>query len=179
MGKTSIRFGVMMFFALVASACAGSQVTETGQEPDATGEQGPGEFVIQVELSGSAFPPFDEFDIELAPVVSFEEVSAVGKLNDTDNLIGSNCDELLAMYPEIIECEEFTDISERTGEGVDIGPLNSDGTVTVPALETDSRVRVEALTLFDELCSMSSFADVSPGQTEVTIVLDSQDVSCS
>ena len=158
----------MLVFALLTVACGSAAVTATSEGTDAPAEATGLTISLESDFT-SGFPPFEDFEVELAPTMLLEEVTAVGEMDDGLTLLGSNCEDLLAEYPELADCFEETNTFRGAGEGVDVGRLDADGILTIPSPDADSRLRVTGPYRDDDLCSLTGSVDVAAGQTEVVV----------
>lgn len=114
-------------------------------------------------------PPWEAFDVELAPVTIREQITAVGESDSGTTPLGSSCDQLLADFPELTGCEEFVDEYPEAGTYVDIGQLSADGMLTIDSPEVASELRIEATDPQDELCSWFGIESIEPGQSTVVV----------
>ena len=112
--------------------------------------------------------------MEVAPIVLVEQITAIGDPDENGNVpIGTSCNELLVNFPDLTGCRE--EVGEAIFEGLDpveVGSLGADGTLTIPAPDTDANVTVFAVSPEDELCAFSGLASFRPEQTEVTVFVD-------
>lgn len=163
-----------VFLAIAVTVLAAS-CSSSDAEPSSTTAQGASgaELTITAESDGGS-PAWEDFVVEVAPVVLVEQITAIGDPDENGNVpLGTSCNELLVNFPDLTGCRE--EVGEAIFEQLDpveAGTLGADGTLTIPAPTTEANVTVFAVSPEDELCTFSGLVSFRPDQTEVTVFVD-------
>ena len=160
--------------SLLVAACASSVVVDASQGTDDGADPAATELMIEVQQDVvEGIPPWEEFRVELGQSVTAEQVTAVGDpLDDGSVLLGSSCEELLADNPALTGCVEEVDEFSEVQNNVDIGPLDSDGTLVTSSPEVDSELSIFAVSTTDDSCAFTGRASLSAGQTSAVVLLE-------
>ena len=168
------RILIAIAVAVFAASCSS---TDAGGAPAIDADVSGAELAITAQSDGAS-PPWEDFVVEVAPIVLVEQITAIGDPDEDGNVpIGTSCNELLVNFPDLTGCRE--EVGEAIFEQLDpveAGTLGADGTLTIPAPTTEANVTVFAVNPEDEQCAFSGLTSFRPEQTEVTVFVDE---SCS
>lgn len=154
----------IMALSIIASACSGTS----------DGVVSPGELRVNAVDNSGEIPPWEEFVVEVAPIVAVEQVTAIGDPDENGNSpIGTSCAELEFLFPDLTGCrEEVGDTLFERQDPIVVGMLESDGTLVLPAPDTDASVTLSAVNPADELCFFTGVGDYRPGEAELVIFIE-------
>lgn len=184
LSRSSItRFALTVFVAAALMSCASDEpdddvaqlpveqtATPVATQPD--DDSGHLRIVVgdESDIPDWRPPPWEQFVVELAPVTIREQTTAVGEGGaDGATPLGASCEQLLADFPELTGCQEYTDEFPEEGIFVDIGRLDPDGTMTIESPPVASALRIEAIDPTDELCSWFGYLQLEPNQPTATV----------
>ncbi len=169
------RIEFVLVIAVIAASCSSGTAESAASGEVSDPDTAAGELTITAQ-SDRSLPPWGDFEVEVTPIVLVEQITAVGDPDENGNVpFGSSCNELLANFPDLTGCrEEVGDSIFEEGIPEQVGPFETDGTVTIPSPETESNIRVFAVSPADELCAFSGLASFRPGQTDVTVFVEEE-----